>query len=408
MASTSTLLASIFVARLLGTSEYGALGLIQSTLGTCISVLGPGVALTATKFVAEHRTTQPHLAGQMIGLTYATALIAALILAGGLAASARPFAEVVYRAPSLAPLLRPAAIALFLSVLSGAQTGALAGLEAFGSIAVANLVKGLAVFPLMWLLTRSFGIAGAVWATAIVAGIGWLAMEWSLRRALGAARLRVLFRGIWVHARVLVTFSLPAMMTSGMVLVTMLVGNILLTRLPNGYGELGIFSAANQWRAVILFLPNMVVQPFFPMLAGLAGGRRLGLFRRVLVASVVLSSLAALLPAVATAGLALPIMSAYGHEFRVGRGTLLLVATASFLAAGSLGIIQAMNSLGKVWESAGIHALWVAAFFATFAAVAHYGARGLAGAYAVAYLVQLLALVYYVAVPGASLTRESA
>ena len=47
------LLATIFVARLLGKEGFGALGLIQSTVGMFGVVAGFGMGMTATKNIAE-------------------------------------------------------------------------------------------------------------------------------------------------------------------------------------------------------------------------------------------------------------------------------------------------------------------------------------------------------------------
>jgi O-antigen/teichoic acid export membrane protein len=397
-AAASSLLAGILVARMLGPEKFGALGLIQSTLNTFVIFVGPAVGLTATKFIAEHRERQPVFAGRVLGLTIVAASGLSATLSVILIAASHYLAANVYHASFLAPLLRIAAAALFLSGVNGAQTGALAGVEAFGSIASANLVKGLATLPLMWFGTKYLGVEGAVLALVAAALIGCIMSEWLLRRALRKASLSVLYRSIWANASLLVTFSFPAILTSGMVLVAMWLGNVLLVRQPGGYSEFGIFNAANQWRTVILFLPSMIVQPFLPILSGLTGGGDLLRFRKVLVTSVALCAVAAFVPAVGAIVLSKQIMSAYGSAFSHAALTLILVVTATLLAAPTLAVNQGLNSLGKAWASAGIHSIWVLIFLGTLLMTVKRGAEGLALAYTVGYLTQILVFAWYIRV----------
>lgn len=405
ISSASSLLAAILVARTLGPERFGALGLIQSTLNTFIIFVGPAVGLTATKFIAELRHNHPDRAGRILGLTVATTCVVSAALAIGLVAGAHYLAETTYRASYLAPALRIAAAALFLSGINGAQVGALAGLEAFGSIALANVVKGLMTFPLLWIGARYWGIEGAVFALVAVAFIGCIVAEILLRRSLREAKLSISFRDMSEHAHLLLTFSLPAMLTSGMVLVAMWLGNVLLVRQPNGYVEFGIFNAANQWRAAILFLPSMVVQPFLPILSSLIGTGQVLRFRKVLVVSVALSTFAAIIPALVAGLLSSQIMAAYGTGFAHAHLTMALVVVATLLAAPTMAIIQAMNAMGLLWTSAGMHSLWVIAFLVSLVYVLGQGAQGLASAYVVSYLFQLILLGGYILVHVRKLTR---
>lgn len=64
-----TLLASFPLARMLGTVQYGELGLIQSTLGVFAIFAGPTLGLTATRQVASLRNTKPRRAGHTAALT---------------------------------------------------------------------------------------------------------------------------------------------------------------------------------------------------------------------------------------------------------------------------------------------------------------------------------------------------
>ena len=62
--------------------------------------------------------------------------------------------------------------------------------------------------------------------------------------------------------------------------------------MPGGYGELGIFNAANQWRNLVLFVPASLAQVVLPILANLQalGNQRRYVLARWLNAAVNVSA----------------------------------------------------------------------------------------------------------------------
>ena len=135
------LAASVITARLLGREQFGEYGIIQSTVGMFGVFAGMGLGLTATKYVAELRVTNPHRAGRIIALSTAVALGTATTAAVALSAAAPWLAASTLNAPNLSAELRIATGVLFLNALNGTQTGVLAGLEAFRTIARVNLIQ---------------------------------------------------------------------------------------------------------------------------------------------------------------------------------------------------------------------------------------------------------------------------
>ncbi len=79
-------LAFVIVARILGKTDFGELGMIQHTVSMFGVFAGPGLGLTATKHVAEFRSADP--AGRIIALSSVVALIS-----GGLVGIAVFFAS---------------------------------------------------------------------------------------------------------------------------------------------------------------------------------------------------------------------------------------------------------------------------------------------------------------------------
>ena len=47
----------------------------------------------------------------------------------------------------------------------------------------------------------------------------------------------------------------------------MWLANAVLAHQPGGYGELGLFNAANQWRLALLLLPSVLIRVALPLMA---------------------------------------------------------------------------------------------------------------------------------------------
>lgn len=74
------LISSIMVARLLGKEVFGELGVIQSTVGMFAVFAGLGMGMTATKYIADYRHSQPTRVGHIIALTSTVSLCASFLI----------------------------------------------------------------------------------------------------------------------------------------------------------------------------------------------------------------------------------------------------------------------------------------------------------------------------------------
>src|SRR5579863_9001697 len=59
---------TVLVARLLGQESFGAIGIIQGTVGLFATLAGFGLGTAVTKYVAEHRRADPARAGGLMTL----------------------------------------------------------------------------------------------------------------------------------------------------------------------------------------------------------------------------------------------------------------------------------------------------------------------------------------------------
>jgi O-antigen/teichoic acid export membrane protein len=389
------LASSIFVARMLGKEGFGELGIIQSTVGMFQVFAGFGLGLTATKYVAEYHSTDPEKAGRIVGLSSLVSAGTGALLALAMVLFAPWLALNTLAAPHLAGLLRLSAVMLVLGALSGAQIGVLSGFEDFKAIARISLIAGLANFPLVVGGVYLAGVKGAVLGLIASMGVNWLLNHVAVRSALRRIGVTRSLDGCSRELRVLWRFSVPAVLSGVMFGPIMWACYAMLVNQRGGYGEMGIFNAANQWRGAILFLPGAVGAIILPVLSNLRGQGDRPRYKKVLAYNVWFNGGVTLSVAIVVSLTAPFIMATYGNGFRSSYVVLVLLSFSAVLSA-TIGVIgEAIASEDRMWSGMFLNLLWGCVMIgATWFLVGH-GAVGLALALLIAYIFHLLTVGAY-------------
>jgi O-antigen/teichoic acid export membrane protein len=401
-------LASILAARLLGKVAFGEYGMVTGTVGAFGILAGLGLGVTATKYTAEHRTADPARAGRILGLSAQLAAISGGFVSIAVFLLAPWLADRTLNAPHLAGELRLGCILLFLNALDGMQVGALAGLEAFKATAHVSLIRGLLTFPLLLAGVWFFGLFGAVAASVLLGTVGWALNQRALRRECAKAGILIDYRAVREDLPILWRFSFPALLSAAMVAPVMWLATALVANQPNGYGELGLFSAASQWRTALLFLPAVLLRVALPLMASSVESSRAEEFGKTLLLTQSLT-VAIVLPAGALfMFLSDWIMSLYGTDF--GRAAPVLIGVISSIMISSIGSASgaAIEARGKMWRGLILNLSWGLVLILTvWMGAARLGAEALAFGSALAYLVLSLWGFLYIAsdLPAGMLSR---
>src|ERR1035437_2048829 len=137
------LMCSFILARILGASGFGAFGIIQSTSGMFQMLAIFGLGVSTSKYVAQHRATDPSRTGAIVGFLLRISVVTDAIAALALYACSPWLAAKSLANPDLSQLLRICAVMLMAATFNSVQTGALQGLEAFRQIAQLNVFNAL-------------------------------------------------------------------------------------------------------------------------------------------------------------------------------------------------------------------------------------------------------------------------
>jgi O-antigen/teichoic acid export membrane protein len=381
---------SIVVARIIGKTLFGELGVIQSTMSVFAMVAGFGTSLTATRHVAKYRDEDPARAGRIAALAGSVSMISAAIVAGVVVAIAPWLAARVLNAPHVAPLVRLGAALIFFEAWNGAKAGALAGLEAFQAIARVDLFAGLTGVACTAAGVWLGGIEGALLGMVAGAAAHSLGYSIALRQAAAEHQIPLASRRAFDEWRVLLGFSLPSLLAAASASLVNWLCRVVVVNEPDGYAQMGLFQAAAQWRTAILFLPATLGHAFLPVLSNMVGKRDEASYRKILRTSVTINATVAVVAACVVCVAAPLILRGYGRDFAGGQPVLVVLALASVLSA-TVGMVgQAIISAGEMWLGFALNGVWGGVVLGATWLLRREGAYGFAIANLIAYSVHLV------------------
>lgn len=383
----ASLAAMVVAARILGVSSFGQLGVIQSTVIVFQVFAGFGLGVTAAKYVSQYKLINPAKAGKILALSNVAAAASGIVMTATMWVSAPWLAEHTLACPELVIPLRISSLIPLLEALRGAQAGAMVGFEAFKSQAFMNLGTGIAAFPMIASGAYLAGVTGAVWGLVLVSVVGWLIGQYVVRGEAGAGGVLGDLGGCWQERRVLLDFALPALLAGVMVAPVNWACTALLANQPNGYVEMGMFNAANQWFAALLFLPAALSQPVLPILSERLGTGDHMISARVLKVSMILNGCIVTPFAVVGSVLSPWIMNLYGPGFSPSWPVLVVVLLTAAIFAIQHPVGHIISASGRMWLGFIMNLGWGLVFVTSTWCFLSKGALGLAGARGIAYFV---------------------
>ena len=393
-----TVISSIAVARMIGKDGFGEFGMVQSTMGMFGVLAGFGLGTTATKFISELRITDPARAEKISNLTIIISLINGLLLLIAFLLGSDSLSSYAFNSTHMTDYLRAGSLLLVLSALNGVMLGILSGFETFRTIARINIWQGvcapLCAIPLVWL----YGVQGAVASLTVNASIGLLMCAFSLKRLYVEHSFQARFKlQSFSEWPVLYKYSLPAMLSGLMVVPVTWLTNLLLIRQPGGFGELGVFNAANQWRTIIMFLPGLLTSAMLPVMSDMHGRENLSEFSRILKLNLQATWVICLPLTIVVIGFGNVLAGFFGRDFSGTASATVLMSVTCFLLVVNNTVGTALAGASRMWIGTALNFVWGATLItASYLLVPLRGAFGLAAAYVIAYLLHTVLQMAYV------------
>jgi O-antigen/teichoic acid export membrane protein len=390
------LIAAIVVGRILGRDDYGALGVIQNTIGMFGTLAGFGMGLTANKHVAEFKETNPEKTGRIIGISSLLAWISSGIMGVTLFCAARTLATHTLAAPELGGILQLGALLLFLNGLNGAQTGVLSGFENFKTIAHINLISGLCAFPLMLGGAYYWGLHGVIWSLIAVALINCLLCYCAIRAESERFKIRISFNSTASDRKLFLNFSVPAVLTGLLNGIVAWLASVLIVNQADGYSDMGIYNAALRVKLLPEMFLGMLIAPMLPILAESLGKNDTHTFERTLKFNFTLAVL--IIVPISLIEMAAPELTLlpFGPDYQGRTGTVQWLMLHSVIYALIFPMGSILISMGEMWFSWFVNLLYATLFGLTaWWLVPSYGSSGYAAAMVAAYFIANIPCVFF-------------
>lgn len=386
----SSFLATVIVARMLGKEQFGGFGIIQSTIGVLSPLAGFGLGVTATKYVAEFRETTPSRAGRILKLSGLLAW-----LTGGVAGIVLLFvaplvAVKALGAPELAPELRIGSLLVLFGAVNGAQTGALAGFEAFKQITFVNLWSGLAYCPFVVLGCWLSGLSGAVWGLTAGTAFACILNRWAIVQE--ARRYTVpLSESNWLSEMpILWNFSLFAVIGPLISFSARWFANAIVVRSPDGLRAIATCSVATQFQTLVIFLSGICAQAAMPIMADLISKGNRSEFNRFFLKNFAINILLCLgftLPLLLFLD---PLIKLYGAAYSADKFAIFLFLPAAILLSAASFSVQALICEGSIKITSVNSIVWSIALVLTVVFLKSSGAVRMAIGNIIAYSLYLV------------------
>lgn len=389
----STLVANIIVARILLKQAFGEYAMVQSTLLMVATLSQLAAGYTASKYIAEYRSSDPNRAGRIMGLCSLVSAAMAVVGALLLIFIAPWLADVVLKAPHLAFTLMIGSGFLFFSSINGYQIGALSGLEAYGSLAKAGVASGILAAAAISLGAWWGGLNGTLIGLSASAFVRFAVHHRRLRRESHAQGIKPLYRGsIRQEKAIILKFALPAALAGYYSLPLVWLANSFLVRQPGGYGEMALYASSSSVRTLVLFLPQVINNVSLSILNNINGDEIR--YKRMYTANILIIFIATIMIGSGFGFFGADILSLFGKDFRNGKVVLWILLTSTVFEGISIALYQHLQVQGKIWTSLYLINIPRETLFVilAFYLIPLQGAAGLSMAYTVCWLITAIVI----------------
>jgi O-antigen/teichoic acid export membrane protein len=381
--------------------------MIRTTLLTLTALAPLGMGYTAARSVAWFRSTDRERVGRILGLCAVMSALVASVATLGLAIGASRLATDVLGAPHLAVGLKVVAGAVFFTVMSQYQIGALTGLESHRALAAAGMLTGALSLAVCSLAAWVGGLTGALAGVSVSAAIQWIAVRSCLAPEIARRAIPVRYGGLGREGRLMVEVALPAALIGFVSMPALWLASTLLVRQPGGYEQMALYGAANSFRMMVLLTTTVINSVGMSALSHQKGLADVVRYRQVFWLNMGLTAGVVVIGASIVIVLGPWLLLIFGRSFEESYPVLVVLMIATIPEGLSAATLQAIHAEGKMWLS--LFAIVIprdgAMALLSYLLSPSYGAVGLAAAQGTAWLLALVVSIYVARRTGLGVTR---
>jgi O-antigen/teichoic acid export membrane protein len=392
-----TLLNSVIAARLLSPADFGALSIIINLQNLIVMIACFGIPLAMAKHVSQYQSERKEMANAVGSTLLGILLITSILTSICYLLLAEVISVNLYNDEGLINVIRLSAVFVFISTMNLGLSSLVQGCQRISALAKINAAIAIFAQPIAFVFISALGLDGAIVALVITNILSATLMFSVARRCLSISlrnAKKMLFQDSR-QVRALLDFSIPAFFAGIIIIVASWVGRTVLA-LEWDFGTVGQFQIADSLSQILLIISAAMSIPLLPLISEQSqrepdsvGEDSRGLLSITMFLALPLSLM--ILPFLAI-GIDLLYGAAYSGAVAA---TVLMFAAATFRIIGAV-ISNVILGTGRVWDALKLNLVWLAAFLVLlFVMVDSLGAEGLAGTYAIVFLLYLWILLAY-------------
>lgn len=336
------LLAGIVIARILGKDLYGEYGMVKTTMFHIASFSTLGLGFTSTKYIANAVVcSQGNLRGIIrtsIIATFGFSLCLCILLfifADNLA--------LYIEEPKSSAAFRALGIIIVFRAVNTICTGLLSGYKQFKRVGINSIVTGLIMLALASVLTYIFGLLGSFISLAIAQFINALLNFTAIFKEYKKGIDEQCHNGL---NKDMLIFTIPVAIQEFSWTLCNWGATMILTKYFS-FGEVGLWTVASQWNAIILFIPQLLLNVVLSHLSSLSKDKNS--HTRMLKRMLVINFICSFIPFIVVYILADLISSFYGPTFS-GLSEVIRVLTFSTIIVSLSNVFHSsLLSEGRNW-----------------------------------------------------------
>ena len=387
-------LAYIVLARIVSAEEYGKYGMLKSTIDNFLIFSSMGIGLTTTKYISENKTENPDIASGILGTSQILVLAIGLIVALTLNLFSEPIAVKMLNSVQMQSLLIIVSFILVITSLNGVQLGALLGLQSYRAVSFANIIQGGLLFVGITVGGYINGVKGAIIGNLIALICVSIFIHFMLKKECADFGIVATLKKWKIHAKTIYKFAIPASLSTFITAPTIWVLNTMLVRSPNGYEQLGIYSAVIVFSSAIQMLNGTLSNVLLPIFLS----KETEITPKKEFINYFGSWYIAIL--VALPLLVFPEIVSFIIGNSYNKQVVLPVVSLSLMSAIIIsyrqGISRDLIMKNKMWLSAGNTVQWSLTTVCAFLFLEKYGAVGFALSFTIGYCSHLILFMPYI------------
>jgi O-antigen/teichoic acid export membrane protein len=386
-------LAVIGVARSLGTSAFGELGIVQTSINMFGAFATFGMAPTLIKHLAEFRNSDPIRAGRIMSLAIIVTVGISVFLSGLLFFLAPWLSHAMLNNPGLADVLRLAAFLLLFQCILEIQMGIMSGFEGFKLLSLSTAIQAILYGFCAYTGAVLYDLQGAVMGNILAFFILVLLNSFLIKAMVQNARINMQWRHSFMEIPILYRFSLPIALSGLISAPLRWFCSVILVNIPGGYFQMGLYQAAFRIRTLIMIIGDSISRPLLSLLSTIEGSQSIALQKTNLI-GVWFIGVAFTFPFISFPEI-LDLLFGDAFAGREFRQTTVLVSMTLNLFICQQAIFRIFISQGLTWFRFLYQIFLSITILAGVYLLSPYGAVGYAGAFFLGKLLFFLFALFY-------------